>query len=102
MRIIYGKYGYSIYKSTECGIIAHNTGKEFANGHTHVNNVKTAKYLIDMCHYKRIPRHLSIYLLVSLLRLSDDGEYQNKISALIEEKKQRKQTYYNVNKGCNK
>ncbi|PXV88461.1 hypothetical protein C8E03_108188 [Lachnotalea glycerini] len=99
MRMIYSKFGFNIYRSCD-GYIVHNTKKEFKYGHTHLDSFNTAKYIIDMVHYERIPGHLSIYLLISLSRVSNDEIYRDKILSLVEQKKTKKQNYYNVNKGC--
>ena len=88
---IYQRGVFKIYKSE--GFILHNTDKEFSQGHTHLNSFKIAKYLIELITYKRIPRHLSKYLLVSLIRVSDDTEYQRKINELISNKKRKQNCY---------
>lgn len=75
--------------------VVYNKRKEFSNGHSHIKNFKTAKYLIDMAISKRIPNHLSCYLLTSLIRISDDLKYQIKIQELIDVKKNKKQKYIN-------
>lgn len=92
---IYTKEEFVIVKmDTEYIVI--NKNKKFKNGHTHIRNFKTAKYLIDMIIFRRIPNHLPIYLLVSLKRLSDDEIYTHKINGLIESKNNRRNTYVNA------
>lgn len=67
-------YGYkNVY-------IIYNKNKEFENGHTHINNFKTAKYLIKLSYYKIIPKHLSSYLFKSLVRISNDELYLQKLN----------------------
>jgi len=83
---IYTKKNFAIIDMDE-GYIVINKDKEFKQGHTHITNFNTAKYLIDMVSHKRIPYHLPIYLLISLKRLSDDEVYAYKITELIENKK---------------
>jgi len=68
--------------------------------HTHLRNFKTAKYLVELSIYKRLPLDLSNYLLISLQRIND-GEYKAKIEELRVNKR-RKTQYYNVNKGVKK
>ena len=72
-----------------------NRNKVFKEGHTHVKSFDTAEYLINIARYKRIPRHLSKYLLTSLIRISNDAEYSLKIQDLIDRKNDRKQKYTN-------
>ena len=73
-----------------------NRNKIFKYGHTHVNSYATAEYVINMARYRRLPRHLSPYLLTSLIRISKDEAYIEKIRTLIEAKKEKKQHYTNV------
>ena len=75
---IYRRKEFSVY-SGNGGFIVHNTKKEFANGHTHISNFHTAKFLIDMSIRKLIPYKVSPYLLESLMRLSNDEIYTEKI-----------------------
>lgn len=93
MNRIYKKLEYNIYQFDNEYII-HNTKKEFDYGHTHIKNFKTAKFLIDLSIHKSIPHHLNLYLLESLIRISDDNEYRNKIRELINNKSNKTKTYY--------
>ena len=63
-------------------IQVYNTNKDFSIGHTHINNFSTAKYIAYLALYKRLPKknHLSIYLIDSVIRISDDLSYINKMS----------------------
>ena len=70
-----------------------NRNKVFKEGHTHIKSFDTAEYVINMARYRRIPRHLSPYLLTSLIRITKDEEYAEKIQALIDAKKDKKQKY---------
>lgn len=99
---IYKKYDYKIYAASNGEYIIHNSSlKGFQ--HTHVKNYKTCIFLIDLAHYKRIPRHLPPYLLTSLIRISEDEEYKKKIQELLDAKSNKqKQYYYNSNKGVRK
>lgn len=89
-----------------CGdeYILMNKRKKFKDGHTHIRNYKTAKWLAELYRHKRIPRDLhSTYLLESLIRISDDPEYTEKIKSLIETRKRKSKPYYiNVQKGKRK
>lgn len=80
-----------------------NREKSFKDGHAHINNLDTAKYLIKLSLNKEFPHNLSIYLLECLIRINTDEDYINKIEELIIAKKARKnKRYINVNKGYNK
>lgn len=93
MNQVYSKKEYIVIKM-KSGFIVINTTKDFNNGHTHIRNFQTAKYLIDLSIHKSIPHHLDNYLLNSLLRLTNDSSYQIKIDELIHNKR-RKQVYCN-------
>lgn len=83
--IIYSNKGYNIYRLKPGAFIVHNTRKPFESGHTHINNYNTAKYVIDMSCNKLIPKkHLSRYLIQSIIRISDDKDYIDKIQKLLE------------------
>ena len=81
---IYKKKWFNIYKGDDHAYIVHNTRKDFDIGHTHINNFNTAKYVLNMALYNLIPsKHLSSYLLNSIIRVSNNESYANKIKALI-------------------
>ena len=97
MNVVYRKKNFNIY-SAGSEFIIHNTRCELSQAHTHINNFKTAKYLVDLAIHRSIPHHLHHYFLVSLYRLSDDEEYTRKIKALIDAKENKwgnKQNYRN-------
>lgn len=49
-----------------------------------------------MVRWKRVPHHLSEYLLRSLIRISDDEKYQLEVLELLESKKAKdKQSHVN-------
>lgn len=76
---IYKKKYFNLYSNQE-GYIIHNTHKDFQKGHTHINNYNTAKFLINLALYKTIPdKNMSKYLYQSLIRISSDQTYINKI-----------------------
>lgn len=75
---------FNIYSNMKNDYIVHNTHKDFADGHTHINNYDTAKYIAYLALYKRMPKnnHLSLYLIDSVIRLSDDQCYIDKMRSL--------------------
>lgn len=79
---IYKKKYFNLYSNTKEYII-HNTHKEFENGHTHIKNYNTAKFLINLALYKTVPnKKMSNYLYESLIRISSDKTYIEKIKRL--------------------
>lgn len=68
---------FNIYSDGKDHFIVHNMRKPFNQGHTHINNFNTAKYIIYLAMYKKKPKgnHLSIYLIDSIIRLSVDEDY---------------------------
>lgn len=91
---VYTKKNFVVVDMDE-GYIVINKDKDFKQGHTHITNYNTAKYLIDMVLHSRIPYHLPIYLLISLQRLSADENYREKIGDLIRNKKDKENKYIN-------
>ena len=81
-RQVFSNRNFKIY-SAKGGYVIHNTLKEFNEGHTHVTNFKTAKYLTHLAIRKEIPKHLSKYLALSLIRISTDTAYKNIIIDLF-------------------
>lgn len=83
MNTIYKKSGYNIY-SVSGGYIIHNTRKKFSDGHTHINNFNTAKYLIDLCIHKSIPNRKCEYFFISLSRITNDRKYKYRLLTTLE------------------
>ena len=97
MTTIYRKCNFKIY-SVKDGYIVHNTRLDFNRHHTHINNYKTCKFIIDLCVHKTIPRHLSDYLLVSIIRITDDKIYKDKINSILDNSNKKKNKKYNNSK----
>ena len=92
--VIYKKKNFVIIQVRN-GFIVYNLDKDFPDGHTHLTSFGSAKYLINLALAHSIPNHLDKYRLTSLIRISDDAIYQEKILSLIQNKKQ-KQQYFNA------
>ena len=77
-----------------------NKRKGFDNGHTHIDNFNTAKWIMNLYMNRKLPHDLgSVYLLQSLVRISDDVEYTRKVTELLEAKiNKKKREYVNVPK----
>ena len=80
---VYKKKQFTIYSDLSGNYIIHNTNKKFAEGHTHIRNYKTAKFIVDLTFHKSIPKKkLSTYLYDSIIRISNDNVYKNRIIKL--------------------
>ena len=82
-KLAYIKKNFIIIK-VQNGYIVHNTEKNFEDGHTHLKSFKASKTAIDLVLNGKIPRSTNFYYLESLIRLSKDTKYINKIKELIE------------------
>lgn len=79
---VYKYHYFNLYSNFNDGYIIHNTHKSFDNGHTHLNNYDTARYIIKLAHDHIVPKHLSVYLIDSLIRISSDEGYINRLNKL--------------------
>jgi len=93
---IYERKEFMIFK-VKNGYIVYNAKKSFQDGHTHLKHFEAAKTAIDLVIRKKIPRSTHSYYLTSLIRISEDDLYINKIKELINsrEQKGKKDKYYN-------
>lgn len=64
------------------GYIIINTKKDFKKGHTHIKNYNMAKTLINLVKNKKIPKSDNIYILDSLIRISNDKKYINRLETI--------------------
>ncbi|RDY29450.1 hypothetical protein CHL78_001745 [Romboutsia weinsteinii] len=96
---IYEKKEFIIFQVKE-GYVAYNTKKSFQEGHTHLRHFDAAKTAIDLVLNKKVPKSTDGYYLASLIRLSEDDFYINKINELLTTRKRKgkKEKYYNS--GC--
>lgn len=102
MRKVYAKDEFVILYSPERNnYTVYNTRKEWENGHTHINSLKQAKYLIDCCIKYKVPEKVNKYFLVSLTRITNDKKYKERIQRKIDNIAS-KQNYYNTPKGFHK
>lgn len=80
---IYSKHQFKIYTAHGGQYVVHNSQKSFKDGHTHVYDYSTARYLVFLAYNMKLPKRLPQRLLVSLLRVSRDKDYTQKLSALV-------------------
>lgn len=64
-----------------------NKNKPFDNGHTHLKNYHTAVWLINLASHNTVPKHISSYLLESLIRISKDKQYIKKLKLIQKQDK---------------
>ena len=82
-RKIFQRKEYSIYKASD-GYIVHNTNKPFEKGHTHVHSFNKAKSIVDLCIRKKLPNTPRAWEIESLMRLTRNNAYYNKLRDLLE------------------
>jgi hypothetical protein len=82
-RRIFQRKEYSIYK-VKRGYIVHNTNKEFRIGHTHVRSFKKAKSIVDLCVRKKLPNTPREWEIESLMRVTNNQTYRNKLRDLYQ------------------
>ena len=80
IRTVYQRGEFAIQEVKD-GYIIWNTEKDFQDGHTHISDLDTAKRIISLSVHKEVPKKLSRYLRVSLIRLSSDSDYTARIMA---------------------
>lgn len=82
MNMVYRRKNYAIYDAGS-HFIVHNMNLKFEGHHTHITRYNTCRYIIDLAFHKTVPKHLSDYLLVSLMKISDDADYIDKIERML-------------------
>lgn len=85
---IYSKNEYVVIRSKN-GYVVINSKKQFDNGHTHFKNLDASKKLINLAIHKKIPKSNSNYFLDSLIRISNDEKYIEKIKELKSVREQK-------------
>ena len=80
---IFQRKEYSIYKAKD-GYIIHNTNGDFRKHHTHVRSFNKAKSIVDLCIRKKIPNTPRKWEIESLMRLTRNNAYYNKLRDLLE------------------
>lgn len=79
---VYKKAYFNVYSTYDGEYIIHNTKKDFQDGHTHIREFGTARYLVDLALHKSVPnRHLN-YFIESLIRISTDSDYINELKQI--------------------
>jgi len=82
MNRIYKRKHFNLYQYGNEYVI-HNTKGEFSQHHSHLNNYKTAIFLINLALHKTLPKKpISDYLIDSLIRISIDKDYTSKLQKM--------------------
>lgn len=90
-------YIQEVRSNTKKGYIIANKNKEFHDGHSHLNNFKAAKYVLNLAVKEKMPHDLDTYRMISLYRILEDGPFREKVLKLIETRAQKKKDmYFNV------
>ena len=92
-KLVYQHNEYSVMKISE-GYVIVNTNGEYRN-HGHVKRLKTCKLIIKLIESNKVPN--SDYLRGTVLRLSLDENYKNKVFNKIEKDKE-KLKYMNISR----
>lgn len=82
---------------TKSSYVVINRNKDFEVGHTHLRSLSACKKVIHCARLRIVNGDMNRYMLTSVIRISEDGDYIRKIEDLIEIKshKGRKRKYYN-------
>lgn len=100
---VYERNGYKVYATGKKEYVVHNSNETNEFLHSHVRNIKSAKLIIDLSINKRIRGDLPIYLMESVIRLTDNEEFREDYRRIKEQKIEKKRKYYfNSNKGLRK
>lgn len=79
--VICHKGEFIIFKAGE-DFIAYNTKKTFRNGHTHLKSMSACVAAIKLVRNREMPRSKSRYFHKSLIRLSTDQAYIERLKDL--------------------
>ena len=77
------KYKDFIIFNAGNGYVALNINKPFKNGHTHTNKHSIAMILCKLASRKQMPKSRNKRFAESLIRISDDMDYINRLKVLI-------------------
>ena len=66
-----------------------NNNKPFKEGHTHLRSIQQCLLIVYCVKHQIVRKDFSIYMLVSLIRVSEDAEYQARVLVLVDAKKHK-------------
>ena len=91
MKEMYKDEKYAIYHTNDGYLIHNHSLPGFA--HTHIKNYGTALRLIELSKKHKCPLDLPRYLVVSLYRIAEEGEYKNRVEQVMDMR--RRSSYRN-------
>lgn len=98
MELIFTKKNFKVFYSKEHNnYVVYNMKKEWDNGHTHLQKYDQTLFAIDCVTKGKIPKKTNKYFLISLVRLSKDKRYIEKLQKIIDGE-ERKLSYRNTPK----
>lgn len=89
---VYRKANFNVYSDYNGAYVIHNIRKPFASGHTHIREFNTARYLINLAFHRSLPNRNLKYFIESLIRISDDDKYIEKLYELSKNKIKKKRS----------
>lgn len=89
MVTLYRKKNFKIYAADlyENGYIIVNENKPFESGHSHINDYKLAKHIIDLAIGYKVPDRHRKFIIESLIRISSDKTYIKKLQSALADKR---------------
>lgn len=95
-RQVYQESHYKVYRAGN-DYIVHHSKYDFEEKHTHLRSLNVAKQVISCLLKQSMPKTRNEYVLTSIIRLTDNPKYKNRIQNVIDVRRQKgkKQDYYN-------
>lgn len=98
VEIVYQQEEYVVFRGNDSDYIVYNTNKPFKRGHSHLKSKRRAKEVINNSIRKSFPLHWSNYFIHTMIRLTTDSNYKERLEKLRETRKRkgRKKSFRNV------
>lgn len=87
-----------IYQHRNGHFILHNTKKSFNKGHTHLKSRQRSYEVAENVIKKHFPLHWSNYFIESMIRLTTDEKFIERLEHLRETRKGKDKYYYYYNR----
>lgn len=94
-RIILYRHEFRVIK-INTDYILYNVNKSFNNGHTHLKSFNSCISIIKLIEKKELPRNKNRYFIKSILRVSNDTEYNERLKDLTINFKQMMEEHTSV------
>lgn len=97
---VYERCGYKVYTTSKKEYVVHNSNVTNEFLHSHVRNIKSAKLIIELSMKEKIRGDIPVYLMESVIRLSNNEEFKENYKRVKQQKLDRRKDYYfNPSKG---